>query len=282
MKATDYNKYPEWMKKPFNQMVVYTFHDIKRDPDNPGKYIIPNIYRFKCIDQIVVTDEDGTNARPIHIAYVNGSNPDGSIVVGDDLYFSAENFGRIVLNPKKASDHAKFMFMEYSNQNGSNPNRDESTPVIWTKQDLVVKAKVSRTDRKKRKEALLEAVQLSPYMVGVLIDVLGSISDKQKSEEEQRDIIEDIAENDPKTFLAAVKSSLTEIISTTKKAKDLGIIKNDFKKQAFISQPDDEVIWSTKGIDKKKTYELFAKFLQDNPKVLKTIESKVLLEEELV
>ena len=282
MKATDYNKYPEWMKKPFNQTVIYTFHDIKKDPDNPGKYIIPNIYRFKCIDQIVVTDEDGTNARPIHIAYTNGSNPDGSIVVGDDLYFSADNFGRIVLNPKKASDHAKFMFMEYSNQNGSNPNRDESTPIIWTKQDLVVKAKTSRTDRKKRKEALLEAVQLSPYMVGVLIDVLGSISDKQKSEEEQRDLIEDIAENSPTTFLAAVKSSLTEIISTTKKAKDLGIIKNDFKKQAFISQPDDEVIWSTKGIDKKKTYELFAKFLQENPKVLKTIESKVLLEEELV
>jgi len=282
MKATDYNKYPEWMKKPFNQTVIYTFHDIKKDPDNPGKYIIPNIYRFKCIDQIVVTDEDGTNARPIHIAYTNGSNPDGSIVIGDDLYFSADNFGRIVLNPKKASDHAKFMFMEYSNQNGSNPNRDESTPIIWTKQDLVVKAKTSRTDRKKRKEALLEAVQLSPYMVGVLIDVLGSISDKQKSEEEQRDLIEDIAENSPTTFLAAVKSSLTEIISTTKKAKDLGIIKNDFKKQAFISQPDDEVIWSTKGIDKKKTYELFAKFLQENPKVLKTIESKVLLEEELV
>tara|TARA_R100001510_G_C7602490_1_gene168663 strand:- start:45 stop:893 length:849 start_codon:yes stop_codon:yes gene_type:complete len=282
MKATDYNKYPEWMKKPFNKTVIYTFHDIKSDPDNPGKYIIPNIYRFKCIDQIVVTDEDGTNARPIHIAYTNGSNPDGSIVVGDDLYFSAEGFGRIVLNPKKASDHAKFMFMEYSNQNGSNPNRDESTPIVWTKQDLVVKAKTSRTDRKKRKEALLEAVQLSPYMVGVLINVLGSSSDSDKSEEEQRDIIEDIAENDPKTFLAAVKSTLSEIISTTKKAKDLGIIKNDFKKQAFISQPDDEVIWSTKGIDKKKTYELFARYLQENPKVLKTIESKVLLEEELV
>ena len=83
-------------------------------------------------------------------------------------------------------------------------------------------------------------------------------------------------------FLAAVKSTLSEIISTTKKAKDLGIIKNDFKKQAFISQPDDEVIFSTKGLDKKKTYELFAKFLQENPKVLKTIESKVLMEQELV
>ena len=282
MKASDYNQYPEWMKKPFNKMVIYTFYNIKPDPDNIGKYIMPNIYRFKLTDQIVVTDEDGKNARPIHIAYTNASNPDGSIVVGDDLFFSAEGFGRIVLNPKRASDHAKFMFMEYSNQNASNPNRDENISIVWKKEDLEVKAKASRVDRKSRKEAILEAVQLSPYMVEVLIDVLGSTSDKEKSEEEQRDLIEDIAETDPKTFLAAVKSSLSEIISTTKKAKDLGIIKNDFKKQAFISQPDDEVIFSTKGLDKKKTYELFAKFLQENPKVLKTIESKVLMEQELV
>ena len=282
MKASDYNQYPEWMKKPFNKMVIYTFYNIKPDPDNIGKYIMPNIYRFKLTDQIVVTDEDGKNARPIHIAYTNASNPDGSIVVGDDLFFSAEGFGRIVLNPKRASDHAKFMFMEYSNQNASNPNRDENISIVWKKEDLEVKAKASRVDRKSRKEAILEAVQLSPYMVEVLIDVLGSTSDKEKSEEEQRDLIEDIAETDPKTFLAAVKSSLSEIISTTKKAKDLGIIKNDFKKQAFISQPDDEVIWSNKGIEKKRTYELFAKFLQENPKVLKTIESKVLMEQELV
>jgi len=282
MKASDYNQYPEWMKKPFNKMVIYTFYNIKPDPDNIGKYIMPNIYRFKLTDQIVVTDEDGKNARPIHIAYTNASNPDGSIVVGDDLFFSAEGFGRIVLNPKRASDHAKFMFMEYSNQNASNPNRDENISIVWKKEDLEVEAKASRVDRKARKEAMLEAVQLSPYMVEVLVDVLGSSSDKSKSEEEQRDLIEDIAETDPKTFLAAVKSSLSEIISTTKKAKDLGIIKNDFKKQAFISQPDEEVIFSTKGLDKKKTYELFAKFLQENPKVLKTIESKVLMEQELV
>ena len=282
MRDSDYNNYPEWMKKPFNKTVIYTFNNITKDPDNAGRYIIPNIYRFKLTDQIVVTDEDGTNARPIHIAYTNRSNPDGSIVVGEDLYFSAEGFGRIVLNPKRASDHAKFMFMEYSNMNVSNPNRDESIPIIWKKEDLEVKAKASRVDRKSRKEAMLEAVQLSPYMVEILIDVLGSSSDKEKSEEEQRDLIEDIAETDPKTFLAAVKSTLSEIISTTKKAKDLGIIKNDFKKQAFISQPDEEVIFSTKGLDKKKTYELFAKFLQENPKVLKTIESKVLMEQELV
>jgi hypothetical protein len=282
MRNSDYNNYPEWMKKPFTEKVIYTYADIKKDPDNPGRYIIPASYQFKLRDQIVVTDEDGTNQRPIHIAYTKGTNADGSLIIGYDLFFSEDNFGRIVLDPKRASDHSKFMFMEYSNMNGSNPNRDESVKIIWTKQDLEVKAKASRVDRKARKEAMLEAAQLSPYMVEVLIDVLGSTSDKEKSEEEQRDYIEDIAETDPKIFLAAVKSTLSEIISTTKKAKDLGIIKNDFKKQAFISQPDEEVIFSTKGLDKKKTYELFAKFLQENPKVLKTIESKVLMEQELV
>ena len=282
MRASDYNNYPEWMKKPFTERVIYIYNDIEQDPDNPGRYIIPASYQFRLRDQIVVTDKNGTNPRPIHIAYSKGVNADGTLVLGQDLFFSDDNFGRIVLDPKKASDHAKFMYMEYSNMNGSNPNRDESVKIIWTKQDLEVKAKASRVDRKARKEAMLEAAQLSPYMIEVLIDVLGTSSDKEKSEEEQRDIIEDIAETDPKTFLAAVKSSLSEIISTTKKAKDLGIIKNDFKKQAFISQPDDEVIFSTKGLDKKKTYELFAKFLQENPKVLKTIESKVLMEQELV
>ena len=27
MKATDYNKYPEWMKKPFDKTVIYTFNE---------------------------------------------------------------------------------------------------------------------------------------------------------------------------------------------------------------------------------------------------------------
>ncbi len=31
MKATDYNKYPEWMKKPFTKMAIYTYNVIKKD-----------------------------------------------------------------------------------------------------------------------------------------------------------------------------------------------------------------------------------------------------------
>ena len=131
MRNSDYNNYPDWMKKPFNKTVIYTYSNIQKDPDNAGRYIIPNIYRFKLTDQIVVTDEDGTNPRPIHIAYTNRSNPDGSIIFGQDLFFSSEGFGRIVLDPKRASDHAKYMFMEYSNMNASNPNRDETCEAIW-------------------------------------------------------------------------------------------------------------------------------------------------------
>ena len=66
---------------------------------------------------------------------------------------------------------------------------------------------------------MLEAAQLSPYMVEVLIDVLGSSSDKEKSEEEQRDLIEDIAENEPKVFLAAVKSSFIRDYFNNQKGK---------------------------------------------------------------
>ena len=282
MKATDYNKYPEWMKKPFTKTAIYTYNDIKKDPDNPGRYIIPYMYQFKLTDQIIVTDEDGTNQRPIYIAYSKGANADGSIIFGQDLFFSAEGFGRIVLDPKKASDHAKFMFMEYSNMNATNTNRDESIPAIWKKEDLEVKAKVSRVDRKARKEAMLEALQLSPHMVDVLVSVLGSRSDKDKSEEEKRDMIEDIAEKNPAKFLAAVKSNLSKIIQTIKEAKEIGIIRNDIKKQQFVFMPEEDLILSTKGFDKKKIYELFAKFLLENPKMLKTIESKVLMEKDLV
>jgi len=282
MKNSDYNNYPEWMKKPFTKTVIYTYHDIIKDPDNPGRYIIPASYQFKLRDQIVVTDEDGTNPRPIHIAYSKGANADGSIILGQDLFFSSDNFGRIVLDPKRASDHNKYMFMEYSNMNASNPNRDQSIPALWKKEDLEVKAKVSRVDRKARKEAMLEALQLSPHMIDVLVSVLGSRSDKDKSEEEKRDMIEDIAEKNPAKFLAAVKSNLSKIIQTIKEAKEIGIIRNDIKKQQFVFMPEEDLILSTKGFDKKKIYELFAKFLLENPKMLKTIESKVLMEKDLV
>ena len=65
-------------------------------------------------------------------------------------------------------------------------------------------------------------------------------------------------------------------------AKEIGIISNDIKKQEFVFMPEEDLILSTKGFDKKKIYELFAKFLLENPKMLKTIESKVLMEKDLV
>jgi len=125
-------------------------------------------------------------------------------------------------------------------------------------------------------------LQLSPHMIDVLVSVLGSRSDKDKSEEEKRDMIEDIAEKNPAKFLAAVKSNLSKIIQTIKEAKEIGIIRNDIKKQQFVFMPEEDLILSTKGFDKKKIYELFAKFLLENPKMLKTIESKVLMEKDLV
>tara|TARA_R110002072_G_scaffold29118_2_gene92658 strand:+ start:625 stop:1467 length:843 start_codon:yes stop_codon:yes gene_type:complete len=272
---TEFNNYPAWMKKPFDKTIIYTFNDIKQDPDNPGRYLIPFIYQFKLSDYIVVTDEDGTNSRPIHIGYINKTNSDGTIMFGQDLFFSKENFGRIVLDPKRASDHAKFMFMEYSNMNANNPNRDVKTAPVWKREDLQVEAKNNRVDRKARKEAMLEAIQLSSYTVDILIDILGSQEDKNKSEEEKRDVVEDIAENDPTVFMSALKSSLSEIISIAKTAKESDILRNDLKKGAFVWSNDDSVIFSTKGVDRKKTYQVFAKFLQENPKVLTTIKSRI-------
>jgi hypothetical protein len=272
---TEYNDYPEWMTKPFNKTIIYTYNDIRPDPDTEGRYLMPFMYQFKLSDYIVVTDEDGSNSRPINIGYITKTNPDGSQSFGQDLYFSRENFGRIVLDPKRASDHAKFMFMEYSNMNASNPNRDTQTPALWKREDLQVEAKNNRVDRKARREAMLEAIQLSTYTLDVLIDIFGSQEDKNKSDDEKRDIIEEIAEHEPSVFMSALKSSLSELISIAKTAKELDVLRNDIKKGAFVWSKDESVIFSTKGVDRKKTYQTFAKFLEENPKTLTTIKSRI-------
>ena len=282
MKATDYNNYPEWMKRSLDKTVIYVYNDIKKDPDNAGKFIIPNIVKFKLLDMIVVADEDGLNKKPISIAYSTGANPDGSLIIGGDLFFSREGFGRIVCNPLKASDHAKFMFMEYSNMNGSNPNRDPSAPIIWRREDFVSDAKVSREDRAVRKEAIVESLGLPVHVVDTMINILGTRDMVHKSEEEKRDFLEAFAERDPKKFLITLNSNISKVIDMIKQAKNHGIIRNDTKKCQFFLMPSDELLFDYSKVDRKKLYDLFAKYILGDQDLYKVIESKLFAEKEAV
>ena len=103
-----------------------------------------------------------------------------------------------------------------------------------------------------------------------------------KSEEEKRDFLEAFAERDPKKFLITLNSNISKVIDMIKQAKNHGIIRNDTKKCQFFLMPSDELLFDYSKVDRKKLYDLFAKFILGDQDLYKVIESKLFAEKEAV
>lgn len=283
MLSKHYNNYPEWFKTEVEEKLnkrkrlVYVYHDIKPDPDNKGRFIMPSEYKFALNDSVVLpkNSKNDDSFVTVQTVYSTGENPDGTVRIGTDLVFKKKQMCRIVVDVKKPNALAQALFMESTNLNATNPFRQNSVLPLFFQDDPVAKASANRKIRRKKNDAIARANSLPENAINDLLRVIGMDHMISSEIEEKQDEIELYAEKNPDKFFALVDSKTSELEALAKEAKNLGIIKNDEKSKKFVFASDGKLIFSYDGLSKKDIYPMLAEKMLGDKSLTEVIRTKV-------
>jgi len=237
-----------------DQTAVYRILDIKPDPHNIGRHMVPFAKNVPATDEIV-TD----NGDVFPIAYIQRTEPNGEAVFGD-ITFYKKDAGNIILRGDRAADQKLYLFMENSNYNASNPNRSKARAAIFKRVDEGKDAEARRADRLLIQDAINKAIDLDENNLKFVASALG-ISLKAK-EAVLRDKVEEYAEDYPEDFLEILEQQTNETESLVREAIDLGIVFHNHKSGKFVWKESGEDIFAYKKQVGVKFYYEFANHLQ--------------------
>lgn len=220
---------PESLRKTLKkgEYAAYQLVDVYYNKD--GKFVgrtvgIPN--------RDIVFDQDSGN--PVPIGYVQGYSPEGVPNLGS-IWFPVES-ECVVVCLSGVKNASLYNYLEVSNYNESNPNRDTTTQAIYRRIDSLSNAKQTREQRTERVTALRAVIAMTNDQIKEFIEVNAEVLpvrvvSKPNGEydwETIRDSMERWAEQNPKKFL-----SMTD----TKKSSD------DSEIEALIkSSVEDKII----------------------------------------
>lgn len=221
-------EFPDSLKKSLKrgEYAVYQLVDISyKDGKFSGRTCgIPN--------KDVVYDSEG-NLTPI--AFVEGYNPDGTARFGN-IWFSIDN-ECIVMCMSGAKHASMYNYLEVSNFNESNPNRDQNISPLYRRVDSLTNAKQTRGERAARVSALKAVMSMSDEEVQKFISSnkssvpvkLVSKPDGSMDWEAVRDRFERWVEQNPETFLSLTDgkkgdsdSAIEDLISSAIEKKLIG------------------------------------------------------------
>lgn len=179
----------------------------------------------------IVYDEDG---NLIPIAYVQGYTADGDPNLGF-IWFPIDSECTILcMSGVKHSN--LYNFLEISNYNESNPNRDTNIPALYRRIDSLNNAKETRDQRAARVDALKAIMSMSNEEIDQFIEnnkdsfQVKSVSkpDGTRDWDAVRDSLERFAEQNPKKFMSLSKekksSSDSEVEALVKFGMESDII----------------------------------------------------------
>jgi len=112
-------------KMPKGKDVIYELLNISPDKDNKGMFNIPWTY----ISPSDVIEHEGEFHE---IGIVRTYNPDGSVVLNNEVSFMPSTFGRLALTPGNPMHEEVYRFFQWCNKNASNPNRREEVEPLKT------------------------------------------------------------------------------------------------------------------------------------------------------
>lgn len=188
----------------------------------------------------IIYDEDG-NLTPI--AYVQGYTADGDPNLGF-IWFPIDSECTILC--MSGVKHANlYNYLEISNYNESNPNRDTNIPALYRRIDSLNNAKETRDQRAARVDALKAIMSMSNEEIDQFIQnnkdsfqvKINSKPDGTKDWDSIRDSIERYAEQNPSRFLKMTKESKTvtdiEIESLIRTGIESGVIGFDSETKSW-------------------------------------------------
>lgn len=270
MKASDYNNFSATMQKKLkpDERVTYRILNIRDDPDNFGKFLIPSAYQIPSTDVIY----DKTKGDFISIAAIERTDLEGNPIFLN-IVFTASNLGYLFLNGTNPVHQKMYQFMELSNYNSSNKDRNQEQDTIFYRVDNKKEAIEERVLRKLIVKAVNIALELDDKRAKEVAMALGIDAE---TIEEIRNQLEDFSEENPEEFIEIVERASLSLETMIKEAIKKGIIKNDVNAQVFAWAETGKELMKYKKAPNKNYIKELTDYLEENaPDELEAIKSRL-------
>jgi DNA-dependent RNA polymerase auxiliary subunit epsilon len=271
MKASDFNLLSEKMIRKLkpDERAIYRVNNVRPDPDNPGKFLMPSALQIRPVDTIL----DKGTGEFVNIAAIERTDIDGNPTF-ISIVFNASNMGYLFLNGNNPVHQKIYQFIELCNNNESNPDRNAADHEgLFTRVDAKKEAIQERGLRKLIVKAVNLALELDDVRAREVALALGIDAE---SNEELRNELEDYAGDYPEEFLEVVERASLVNETALKDAVKKNIIKNDVNASCFKWVETGKILFTyTKSKDKNYFKELADHLLETNPDELEAIKSRL-------
>ncbi len=228
MKASDFNLLSEKMIRKLkpDERAIYRVNNVRPDPDNPGKFLMPSALQIRATDTIL----DKGTGEFVNIAAIERTDLDGNAIF-INIIFNASNMGYLFLNGNNPLHQKIYQYVELCNYNESNPDRNANDyEALFARIDAQKEAKTERNLRKLIVKAVNLALDLDDKRAREVALALGIDAE---SNDELRNELEDYAGDYPEEFLEVVERASLVNETALKDAVKKNIIKNDVNASCF-------------------------------------------------
>lgn len=185
--------------------------------------------RYTLRDQSIPQQDfvaDPDTQETYHIAVIKRELPNGTYEF-EDVTFLAQQLCIIRLNLKHAKDLEKFRFMEITNYNTSNPNRDRNYTPYFERISASTDYDFSRAHRKLVKQAFAIIDLMSEDDIKSFIRATPQIVVKSDDAETRLNAIEEFAELYPQTIIGASTVGLADFEAEIDQLIDSKVVNYD-------------------------------------------------------
>ena len=271
MKASEYNQFSATMQRKLkpDERATYRILNVREDPDNYGKFLMPAAYQIPSTDVIY----DKTKGDFITIAAIDRVDNDGNPIFLN-IVFTASNLGYLFLSGSNPVHQKIYQFIELCNFNSSNKDRnDADNEAVFYRVDNKKEAIEERTLRKLIVKAVNTALELDDKRAREVAMALGIDAE---TIEEIRNQLEDFSEENPEEFMDIVERASLSLETMIKEAIKKGVIKNDVNAQVFAWAETGKELMKYKKAPNKNYIKELADYLEENaPDELEAIKNRL-------
>lgn len=256
------------------ESLEYKLLNIRKDPENPGQWIIPSMVIIPSRAQII----DGDEVRDI--AYIRRIESKATktgreeIPEMPEIAFVRENAGSIMLNGSDPQHRLLHEYLFLCPLNENSPVRDQNTKPLYRYVDVKKEAEVYLEDMDERLRAMTYVGTLTPAKG--LFDLAYLVSKVDtKDEKVARARLAEVANTNPKLFFEIVESIDSKIKVVFMRAMAENILMYDAQTGAIKWANTKEIVCSisTATQDRPGAFLIWAKASAANMAVVETIET---------
>ncbi len=257
IKWNNYKKGRIKILKP-NEKVVYELVNVRKDALDPErkKLAVPLIKEIPTRDRVLI-DEGYVDIAFIDTFTTGGKPVFGRIQFGGDA--DMESTGKLIIRGGTAKAQAMYEYMEQTNWNASNKERNPNIQPIFRKVNYAEKLKEKRTQREYLADAILKSRDMGAQAIK---EIAVALNYKDDDLDALRDRIEEYAMLEPKKFIALCENKDTSIMAIFDEAVKKGFLRVDAQARKIIVTSTSEVLtqWAPESnVNEAEKFVLFVK-----------------------